>query len=75
MRKLHSNSTSRSVKVKIVKAHQQIPYLQGENVIDTRVKTKRGFGHMFFVTIKKAPKTERDNWQKLEKSFKKRFKD
>lgn len=75
MRKFNTKSSERAVKVKIVKAHQQVRYLQGDNVVDTRGKSKRGFGRMFFVSIKKVPKTERDNWQKLEKGLKKRLKD
>lgn len=75
MRKLYVDADVRPVKVKVVKAHQQVPYLQGDNVVDARSKAKRGFGRMFFVAIKKVPKTERDNWQKLEKGLKKRIKE
>lgn len=75
MRRFNTKSSGRSVKVKIVKAQQQVPYLHGDNVVDTRAKTKRGFGRMFFVSIKKVPRAERDNWQKLEKDLTKRLKD
>lgn len=75
MHKFNHKSAARSVKVKVVKPDQQIANLQGGNVVDTRAKTKRGFGRMFFVSIKKVPKTERDNWQKLERGLNKRIKD
>ncbi len=74
MRKFNNKSIIRPVKVKVVKPYQQIVNLQGDNVVDTRAKAKRGFGRMFFVSIKKVPKTERDNWQKLERGLNKRIK-
>ncbi|MCX6805199.1 MAG: hypothetical protein NT114_00690 [Patescibacteria group bacterium] len=66
----------RKVKVRVVKAHSQVPFLGSENVIDTRplaTKGKSRFGSSFFLSPNEKQITEYEAWQKLSKRLKKRI--
>ena len=66
----------RKVKVRVVKAHSQVPYLGSENVIDIRAmvnKEKSRFGQSFFLSPNERQITEYEAWQKLSKRLKKRI--
>jgi hypothetical protein len=66
----------RKVKVRVVKAHSQVPFLGSENVIDTRslaTKEKSRFGSSFFLSPNEKQITEYEAWQKLSKRLKKRI--
>lgn len=66
----------RKVKVRVVKAHHQVPYLGSENVIDVRAianKEKSRFGSSFFLSPSERQITEYEAWQKLSKRLKKRI--
>jgi hypothetical protein len=66
----------RKVKVRVVKAHSQVPFLGSENVIDTRplaTKEKGRFGSSFFLSPNEKQITEYEAWQKLSKRLKKRI--
>lgn len=66
----------RKVKVRVVKAHSQVPYLGSENVIDIRAyakKEKTRFGSSFFLSASEKQITEYEAWQKLSKRLKKRI--
>ena len=66
----------RKVKVRVVKAHSQEPFLGSENVIDTRplaTKGKSRFGSSFFLSPNEKQITEYEAWQKLSKRLKKRI--
>jgi len=66
----------RKVKVRVVKAHSQVPFLGSENVIDTRPLASKGktrFGSSFFLSPKEKQITEYEAWQKLSKRLKKRI--
>ena len=66
----------RKVKVRVVKAHEHVPYLGSENVIDIRAlsqKDKSRFGRSFFLSPNERKITEYEAWQKLSKRLKKRI--
>ena len=59
-------SRPRKIKVRVVKAHEHVPFLDSENVIDTRKTAKKsGFGSTFFASRNDNQINEYDKWQKL----------
>ena len=66
----------RKVKVRVVKAHTQVPFLGSENVLDIRAISSQGknkFGRSFFLSQSERKITEYEAWQKLGKRLKKRI--
>lgn len=66
----------RKVKVRVVKAHDQVPYLGSENVLDIRSISQKGkvkFGRSFFLSPNERKITEYEAWQKLSKRLKNRI--
>jgi len=66
----------RKVKVRVVKAQHQVPYLGSENVIDIRALSQKGrgrFGSSFFLSPNERKITEYEAWQKLSGRLKKRL--
>ncbi len=66
----------RKVKVRVVKAHDQVPYLGSENVLDIRSISQKGktkFGRSFFLSPNERKITEYEAWQKLSKRLQKRI--
>ena len=67
-------SRPRKIKVRVVKAHDHVPYLDSGNVIDTRKTTKKtGFGATFFASRYEQKLSEYDKWQKLSARLKKQI--
>jgi hypothetical protein len=59
-------SRPRTIKVRVVKAHEHVPFLDSGNVIDTRKTAKKtGFGATFFANRVEKQMSEYDKWQKL----------
>ena len=67
-------SRPRNVKVRVVKAHDHVPYLGSSNVVDTRKKAKVSrFGATFFNSRQAQHNTEYDKWQSLSRKLKKQL--
>lgn len=67
-------SRPRKIKVRVVKAHDHVPYLGSGNVVDTRQKTKTsGFGATFFTNRYEQQLSEYDKWQSLSRKLKKQL--
>jgi hypothetical protein len=67
-------SRPRKIKVRVVKAHDHVPYLGSGNVVDTRQKTKiGGFGATFFTNRYEQQLSEYDKWQSLSRKLKKQL--
>ena len=59
-------SRPRKIKVRVVKAHEHVPFLDSENVIDTRKTVKKpAFGSTFFASRSDNQINEYYKWQKL----------
>ncbi len=66
-------SRPRKIKVRVVKAHEHVPYLGSSNVVDTRKMVKRSFGATFFTSMNDQRLGEYDRWQRLNKKLKKQI--
>ncbi len=66
-------SKKRSIKVRVVKPQAQVPYLHGENVVNTRSEAVRKFGATFLLKLPNAPQAEQAQWETLEGRLKKRL--
>jgi uncharacterized protein (DUF1919 family) len=67
-------SRPRKIKVRVVKAHDHVPYLGSNNVVDTRKMIKKPkFGSAFFVSRYEQQLSEYDRWQKLARKLKKQL--
>ncbi len=67
-------SRPRKIKVRVVKAHDHVPYLGSGNVVDTRQKTRiGGFGATFFTNRYEQQLSEYDKWQSLARKLKKQL--
>jgi len=67
-------SRPRKIKVRVVKAHDHVPYLDNGNVVDTRkIAKKPAFGSTFFASRYEQKLSEYDKWQKLTKRLKKQL--
>ena len=67
-------SRPRKIKVRVVKAHEHVPFLDNGNVIDTRKTVKKsGFGATFFASRYEKQMNEYDKWQKLASKLKKQI--
>lgn len=67
-------SRPRKIKVRVVKAHEHVPFLDTDNVVDTRKSSKKkGFGSTFFATRYENQLNEYDRWQKLSARLKKQI--
>ena len=66
-------SRPRKIRVRVVKPHDQLPYLASGNVIDTRrlASPKPSFGSLFFASQSEVRLSEYDKWQKLAKKLRK----
>ncbi len=66
----------RKVKVRVVKAQDQVPYLASQNVVDIRSlngKKSQRFGSSFFLSPNERQITEHEAWAKLSARLKKRI--
>ncbi|MBI2798268.1 hypothetical protein HYX70_03140 [Candidatus Saccharibacteria bacterium] len=63
----------RKIKVRVVKPHAHVRFLNTPNVVDTRQPAKRGFGRAFFLSLNEKEASEHDAWHKLEKRLRKRI--
>ncbi len=66
----------RKVKIRVVAAHEHVPYLDGSNVIDVRAiaqGSKPRFGSSFFLSPNERQITEYEAWQKLSRRLSKRL--
>ncbi len=61
------------IKVRVVKPQAQVPYLHGENVVNTRSEVVRKFGATFLLKLPNAPQAEQAQWETLERKLKKRL--
>ena len=66
-------SKERSIKVRKVKPQAQVPYLHGENVVNTRSEAVKKFGATFLLKLPNAPQAEQAQWETLESKLKKRL--
>lgn len=67
-------SRPRKIKVRVVKAHEHVPFLDSENVVDTRKSVKKaGFGATFFASRQEKQLSEVDKWSKLTKLLEKQI--
>jgi hypothetical protein len=60
-------SRPRKIKVRVVKAHEQVQYLNSPNVVDTRQ-----FAATFFLNPAERQLTELEAWSKLSRKMAKR---
>lgn len=67
-------SRPRKIKVRVVKAHDHVPFLGSSNVVDTRQLAKKPkFGATFFASRYEQQISEYDKWQKLTRKLKKQL--
>ncbi len=66
-------SRPRKIKVRVVKAHEHVPFLGSHNVVDTRKMIKKSFGATFFTSPLERQLDEYGRWQKLSKKLKKQI--
>jgi hypothetical protein len=65
-------SRPRKIKVRVVKAHEQVQYLNSPNVVDTRQFARRPLAATFFLNPAERQLTELEAWSKLSRKMLKR---
>ncbi len=67
-------SRLRKIRVRVVKAHEHVAYLDSQNVVDTRKPVqKAGFGSTFFASRYDSQLGEHDRWNRLSEKLKKQL--
>ncbi len=62
-------SRPRKVKVRVVKAHDQVQFLNSPNVVDTRKLARRPLAATFFLNPAERQLTEFQAWNKLSRKL------